>query len=109
RFSARRSQRFDSTGGKPENAVATNPLNGGPCRTVPADDDPNGATYRLPAASGDGYTLLGAPTVIADFAITGANAQLIARLWDVAPDDTQTLVAQAVYRPRIDNRGPQPF
>ena len=109
RFSSRRSQRFDSSGGKTANAMATNPLNGGPCRTVAADDDPNAATYRLPAASVDGYTLLGAPTVIAELAATGPNAQVVARLWDMAPDGMQTLVTHTLYRPRADNRGPQVF
>ena len=81
----------------------------GPCRTVSADDDPNAATYRLPVASGDGYTLFGAPTVIAVLAATGPNAQVVARLWDVAADGMQTLVTHTLYRPRTDNRGPQVF
>jgi predicted acyl esterase len=111
RYTAKGEQRFDGAGGKPENAVATDPLQValGPCRTVAADDDPGAATYRLPAATGDGYTLLGSPTVIADFATSGPNAQIVGRLWDVAPSGMQTLVAQAVYRPRTDNRGPQVF
>jgi hypothetical protein len=111
RYKAKGEQRFDGAGGKPENAVATDPLQValGPCRTVAADDDPGAATYRLPAATGDGYTLLGSPTVIADFATSGPNAQIVGRLWNVAPSGMQTLVAQAVYRPRTDNRGPQVF
>jgi hypothetical protein len=76
---------------------------------VPAADEPDAATYRLPAAKGDGYTLLGSPTVIATLGATGPNAQVVARLWDVGLDGTQTLVAQAVYRPRTDNRGVQVF
>src|SRR5262249_54995664 len=110
RYSSKKTQRFDSTGGKAANAVATDPLSGNdPCRTVPGDDDPNAATYRLPAATGDGYTLLGSPTIITTLAVTGANAQIVGRLWDVAPDGTQALVAQALYRPRTDNRSPQVF
>src|SRR6185295_17416950 len=66
-------------------------------------------TYRLPAASGDGYTLLGGPTVITNLAATGPNAQVVARLWDVASDRMQTLVTHTLYRPRTDNRGPQVF
>jgi hypothetical protein len=38
----------------------------GPCRRPRTR--PNSATYRLPAASGAGYTLMGAPTVIANVA-----------------------------------------
>jgi hypothetical protein len=111
RYTSRRTQRLDGTAGSAENSGATDPLKTalGPCRTVGAADDPVAATYRLPAATGDGYTLLGAPTVIADLAVTGSNAQIVARLWDVAPDDMQTLVAHTVYRPRMDNRGPQVF
>src|SRR5262249_28217185 len=104
RYASHRTQRFNSPGGQPANATATDPLLPGatPCRTVPADDDPGAATYRLHAAKGDGYTLLGSPTVIADLAATGENAQVVARLWDVAPDGMQTLVAQSLYRPRTD-------
>jgi hypothetical protein len=107
RYTTKKTQRFDSAGGKAENAAATDPLNGGPCRTVPGDDDPHAATYRLPAATGSGYTLLGAPTIIASIAVTGTNAQIAGRLWDIAPDGMQTLVAQSLYRTRTDNRGPQ--
>jgi predicted acyl esterase len=110
RFKSKRTQRFTEAAGSAANAHATDPLNTiGPCRTVPADDDPVAATYRLPAATGDGYTLLGSPTIVADLAVTGSNAQIVARLWDVASDGMQTLVAHTVYRPRTDNRGPQVF
>ncbi len=95
--------------GDADNAAATDPLNGGPCRTRPATDDPAALTYRLPAASGAGYTMMGPPTVIADLAVSGSFAALVARLWDVAPDGTQTLVTHAPYRPRADNQGPQVF
>lgn len=99
-----RTRRFDGTGGDPAVAKAVDPLNGGSCRTVEADDERNSATYRLPAAEGDGYTLLGAPTVLADLSIRGRYPEIAARLWDVAPDGTQTLIAQDLYRPRNDHR-----
>jgi hypothetical protein len=75
---------------------------GGACVRTSATDQPAAATYRLPAATGAGYTLLGAPTVIANIALTAAapeNAELAARLWDVASDGMQTLVARELYRP----------
>lgn len=97
-----RTRRFASSGGDPDNAAATDPLVGPPCRTVPASDDPGAATLRLPAARGDGYTLLGAPTIIADLDVRGRFPLVAARLWDVAPDGTQTLVTHDVYRPRND-------
>lgn len=98
-----RARSFDSTGGDPAVAAALDPLRGPPCRTVDATDDPNAATYRLPAAVGDGYTLLGAPTVLTDLAVRGRYPEIAARLWDVAPDGTQTLVAHDLYRPRDDH------
>jgi predicted acyl esterase len=109
-FSSDGPQAFDQAGGDPAVAMALAPLGGGPCRTVAAASDPGAATYVLPAATGEGYTLLGSPTVIADLVVTGAEyAQVAGRLWDVAPDDTQTLVAHGFYRPRSDNLGPQVF
>ncbi|MGZ6644961.1 MAG: hypothetical protein ACXVFT_24415 [Solirubrobacteraceae bacterium] len=62
------------------------------------------ASYRLPAATGDGYTLLGAPTAIADLELTGSFPALALRLLDVAPNGTQTLVARGLYRPTADGR-----
>jgi hypothetical protein len=75
-----------------------------------ADDDPTAATYRFPAATGEGYTLMGSPTIIAHFAVSGVEyAQVNGRLWDVAPDGTQALVSHAVYRPRSDDSARQAF
>jgi hypothetical protein len=111
RYKSKRAQRFTNAPGLAANATATDPFQPalGPCRTVPAADEPNAATYRLRAATGDGYTLLGSPTVIAVLGTTGPNAQVVAHLWDVGLDGNQTLVAQTVYRPRTDNRGVQVF
>ena len=69
------------------------------CRSVDAVDDPGAATYRLPAAAGAGYTLMGSPTAVAKLSSSGEFPQIAARLWEVAPDGTQTLVTRAVYRP----------
>jgi hypothetical protein len=111
RYKSKRTQRFSNTPGLAADASATDPLNIalGPCRTVAAEDELDAATYRLPAATGTGYTLVGSPTVIGVFGTTGPNAQIVARLWDVGLDGNQTLVAHAVYRPRTDNRGVQVF
>jgi len=91
-------------GGDASTAAAVDPVAGGgnACATTDAEDAPGTATYRMPAARGDGYTLLGAATVIAELDVTGGQdtAQMAARLWDVAPDgSSQTLVARALYRP----------
>jgi predicted acyl esterase len=109
RWSAKGVRSFTSAGGNAETAAKVNPIAAGPCVTVDATDDPGAATYRLRPASGAGFTLLGAPTVIARLAVRGTFAQVAARLWDVAPDGTQTLVTQSLYRPRLDNRNRQVF
>ena len=60
------------------------------------------ATYRLPAATGSGYTLMGSPTVLATIRLTGRELrELAARLLDVAPDGTETLVDRQLYRPQV--------
>ena len=53
---------------------------------------------------GDGFTLMGSPTVIARIAISGEFAQVASRLWDVAPNGEQTLVARGLYRPDAGRR-----
>ena len=59
------------------------------------------ATYRLPAAQGNGYTLMGSPTVVATIGSPVANSEIAARLLDVAPDGTETLVDRQLYRPQV--------
>ena len=43
--------------------------------------------------------MIGSPLIQAKIAITGPFPELAGRLFDVAPDGTQTLVARNVYRP----------
>jgi predicted acyl esterase len=94
--------------GDPAAGQAFDPITGGgACATASGADQAGTATYRLPAASGSGYTLMGSPTVIADIDSLGPNSQIAARLLDVAPDGTETLVARGLYRPDI-NSGPAP-
>ena len=94
-----------SAGGDPSVARAVDPIAGdGACARTDAADEPGTASFRLPAATGDGYTLLGAPTVIADLTLSGAFPELALRLWDVAPDGQQTLVARGTYRPTASGR-----
>ncbi len=76
---------------------------GGACATAPGDDQAGTATYRLPAATGDGYTLMGSPTIVADINSPGPTSQLAARLLDVAPEGNETLVARGLYRPEINS------
>ena len=46
---------------------------------------------------------MGSPTVIADINSIGPTSQVAARLLDVAPDGTETLVARALYRPDVNS------
>jgi X-Pro dipeptidyl-peptidase (S15 family) len=73
----------------------------GSCATAPGDDISGVATYRLPAAAGSGFTLMGSPTVVATIGSPVANSELAARLLDVAPDGTETLVDRQLYRPQV--------
>ena len=89
--------------GDPRENQVSDPVAAGasPCKSVAGVSDPPGsATYRLPEVAGNGYTLLGSPTVIGKFAVQGGGAaQLDARLWDVDHDGNEILVAKGVYRP----------
>ena len=104
---AKQAQTISSSAGDPTISKAIDPVaGGGACATVPATDQGSGvATYRLPAVTGSGYTLLGSPTVIANLSVTGTFAYVAERLWDVDPKtNTETLVARGVYR--IDSSKP---
>jgi dienelactone hydrolase len=75
---------------------------GGACASASASDLPGVATYRLPAAAGSGYTLMGSPTVIATIASPVANSEMAARLLDV--DQTtgkEILVDRQLFRPAV--------
>jgi predicted acyl esterase len=104
RFSSLAPQTILPAAGDPAIGQAFDPIGGGgACATASGADQSGVATYRLPAASGSGYTLLGSPTVIADINSVGPNSQIAARLLDVAPDGTETLVARALYRPDVNS------
>jgi predicted acyl esterase len=77
---------------------------GNPCVQTAGANNPATANYRLAPAPAGGYTMLGSPTVIADIALPGANSQLAARLFDVAPDGQQTLVARGLWRPEVSGK-----
>jgi hypothetical protein len=111
RFSSHKAQTLDSSEGDPQVGAAIDPVGGGgdACATTSAADQAGSATYRLPAARRKaGYTLLGAPTIVARLKVTGdpVAAQVDARLWDVVPGgSSQTLVARGEYRPTGAARG----
>jgi fermentation-respiration switch protein FrsA (DUF1100 family) len=105
RYRSAHPQTIVSTGGDPSVAAAIDPVAAAEapgqsdCVTTTSTDEPGTGNWRLPVVTGHGYTLLGAPTVVADLKITGTCPELAVRLWDVAPGGTQTLIARALYRP----------
>ena len=99
RMNAATAKTIAPAAGNPQTNEAFDPIAGsGACARTDATDSPGTATYRLDPAPAGGYTLMGAPTVIADITSPGPHSQLAARLLDVAPDGQQTLVARALYR-----------
>ena len=104
RFASDAPQAISSSGGDPQTAAAIDPAAGGGdgCVVVPARRAPGTAVYDLPAATGAGVLLLGAPAITASLRVSGEprGAQVQARLWDVAPDGSgRRLIARGTYRP----------
>ncbi|MGH7722495.1 MAG: CocE/NonD family hydrolase C-terminal non-catalytic domain-containing protein [Candidatus Dormibacteria bacterium] len=76
--------------------VMTDPIANSGCRTMPASQsDPNQAVYSFAAPPG---VLVGAPSVSVDVAVTGASAEVAARLWEIDASGNQTLITRTVYR-----------
>jgi dienelactone hydrolase len=97
------SKTISAKGGSPIVDTKFDPVAGdGACARASADDQPGVATYRLPAAAGSGYTLMGSPTVIATIASPVANSEIAARLLDVDPSTgSETLVDRQLFRPAV--------
>ena len=109
-FNSTAARTVASGAGDPTVSQAVDPITGsGACATASATDQGAGvASYRLPAVTGSGYTLLGSATVIANLSVTGTFPELAERLWDVDPAaDTETLVARGLYR--VSGSGAQVF
>jgi fermentation-respiration switch protein FrsA (DUF1100 family) len=86
--------------GRATSGSAFDPIGGtGACATVPAAETSGVANYKLAPAPEGGYTLMGSPTIIADVESAGPDSELAARLLDVSPSGTESLVARGVYRP----------
>jgi predicted acyl esterase len=98
-------QTFTSAGGDASVAQAFDPISGtsDACKTIPVTDEPNDATYTHPVT--EAFTMLGLPTIRATIDANGMFGQIDARLWDVAPDDTQRLISRGVYSLRSDQSG----
>jgi acetyl esterase/lipase len=92
--------------GDPEIAKEFDPVTGGgSCAVAEATTEPGTVEYVFPPAPGKGYTLLGSPTLIADFKLPGDTSQVAARLLDISPDGQERLVARGLWRP--DTGGPK--
>src|SRR4051794_20676814 len=100
RLHSAKAQTIQPNAGDPSIGNAFNPVGGGgACATASGADQKGVASYHLAPAKGKGYTLLGSPTVIADFKSASSNSQVAARLLDVSPDGQETLVARGLWRP----------
>ena len=78
-----------------------NPIGAAACATAPGAPQPGTATYALGA--GRGFTMIGAPTVLADLTLPRAGSQVAARLLDVGADGRETLVSRGLWRPRVSS------
>jgi hypothetical protein len=107
RLRSRKGGTISPAGGDPAVASTFDPVSGGgACATAGAANEPGTLNYRVKKAPKGGYTLLGSPTVIADFTLPGNTSQVAARLLDVDPTTGQeTLVARGLWRPATG--GPQ--
>jgi predicted acyl esterase len=82
----------------PNEGQADDPIAHGGCLT--ADDsqnDPAQAYFRWKAPS-NGLALLGLPAVQFHYDLTGQDATVTFKLWDVDPGGTKTMVSRGVYR-----------
>jgi Thrombospondin type 3 repeat len=103
RFTGAAAQTIIPAAGDPSRGQAYDPISGsGACATADGSDQSGAASYRLPAAPVGGYTLMGSPTIVADINSQGPTSQIAARLLDVAPGGTATLVARGLYRPEVN-------
>ncbi len=90
------------SGGDPSIGNAFDPITGGgACATASGADQAGAASYRVSKPTGNGFTLMGAPTVIADFKLTDPNSQVAARLLDIGTDGQETLVSRGLWRPTV--------
>jgi hypothetical protein len=93
-------QTVASDGGDPNVSKTFDPvLGGGACATTSTATEPGTASYLFRKARGKGYTMIGSPLIQAKMVISGSFPVLTGRLFDVAPDGAQTLVARNVFRP----------
>ena len=89
----------DPTAGSTFDPILAEKAGAGPCGTTSATDGAGVANYRLGPAPTGGFTLMGSPTIVANLESPGPESELAARLVDVSPGGTETLIARGLYRP----------
>jgi predicted acyl esterase len=76
--------------------AATDPIVHSGCLTEPSGSESGVVrSWRVPST---GFTLLGLPELTTTYSLTGVDASLALKLWDVAADGSKTLVTRGVYR-----------
>ena len=106
RFGGAAAQTIQPTAGSQAIDDVYEPLTGGDaCATTPGADQAGTANYPLDLFPFGGFTMLGAPTVIAELTSPGAGSQVAARLFDVDPSGVQRLIARGLWRP-VTSTGP---
>jgi len=94
-------QTVGAQSGDPVTGGIFNPApTGQACASAPGAEETGSANWEAPPAPAGGYTIAGAPTVVAGIEQAGNSSQIAARLVDVSPDGTtKTLIARGLWRP----------
>ncbi len=96
-FSSAAPQSTNSATSPGPEAAGVDPITNAGCRTMAVQTDPGVASWTFSPSAAS--VLTGSPIVSLTAAMTGTNAELAVRLWDVDPvAGTQTLMSRAVYR-----------
>ncbi len=100
------SQGITSADQNPDEGRADDPIASAGC--LVADDsqrDPAHAYWSWKPPTG-GFPLLGLPTVAFHYDLSGNDATVVLKLWDVKPNGSKTMVTRGVYRLSTDEGDP---
>jgi hypothetical protein len=96
-LSVQRAPLRSATGDPPDPLLGVPGVTAGTAACLVQEPGQGTARWIWPVPSG-GLTLVGLPRLAADYVLTGGNATVIAKLWDVAPGGARRLVTRGVYR-----------
>jgi acetyl esterase/lipase len=82
--------------GRTLDPVVVSQQRGRGCLTTTLPPTPGVATYTVPVIRA--FTLIGMPRLTMRYQTLAPDIELNSRLWDLAPDGTQTLVSRGAYR-----------